>query len=337
VKTSTIRCAISIGPSMAFLIGCAGSQPQLVAPSAAQQSRVFTIAEHADRAGSWMLPEAKGEDLLYASDENASTVYVFSYPNGELLGTLTGFQEPTGECVDPRGDVFITDDVDSPMTGLVYEFAHGGTSPIATLVDQGAIPWGCSVDRTTGNLAVSNNFPASVAVYKKAQGNATVYSFSGVGVPYYCTYDGSGNLFVTIAAGQMPLAEIPRGSDSIKQLPVYGSRTESFGSIQWDGTYLAADDFSYGSHKLPIIIARIQVSGSYSKIVRLVGLRASHAIRYDPVQFWLENGRILRPDTGAGGTALVWHYPEGGKVLEKLHASIAQGFEAVAVSPASDF
>jgi len=47
-----------------------------------------------DRSGSWMLPEAKSEDLLYISD--VTGVHVFSYPKGTLVGDLTGFASPQG-------------------------------------------------------------------------------------------------------------------------------------------------------------------------------------------------------------------------------------------------
>ena len=50
-------------------------------------------------ARSWMLPEAKSETLLYVS--NVYTITVYSYPKGKLVGTLSDFEKPYGECVDP--------------------------------------------------------------------------------------------------------------------------------------------------------------------------------------------------------------------------------------------
>ena len=70
-------------------------------------------------------------DLLYLTDEGADDVYVYSWPRGELKGTLTGFDAPNGECVDKAGDVFVANEDESQ----ILEYAHGGTSPIETLSD----------------------------------------------------------------------------------------------------------------------------------------------------------------------------------------------------------
>jgi len=48
-----------------MLSGCGGSQPPIGTPGAMQQTSA--IATHAERGKSWVLPEASGEDLLYAS------------------------------------------------------------------------------------------------------------------------------------------------------------------------------------------------------------------------------------------------------------------------------
>lgn len=59
--------------ALALLAGCGGSgvMPQ-----------VRAISAHADRGGSWMLPEAKSDTLIYASNDTAVSsvgkVLVFS-------------------------------------------------------------------------------------------------------------------------------------------------------------------------------------------------------------------------------------------------------------------
>jgi hypothetical protein len=56
-----------------------------------------------------MAPEAKRNELLYVSDYSSpyrsNDVLVYSYPQGKLVGKLTGFTEPAGECVDSAGNV----------------------------------------------------------------------------------------------------------------------------------------------------------------------------------------------------------------------------------------
>ena len=105
---------------------------------------------------------------MYVSNDNG-TVTVYSYPQGKMVGTLLGFDVPMGECVDAKGDVFITVyDLDK-----IYEYAHGGTKAIAKLDDPGSEPNSCSVDATTGNLAVDNDLPednSSVYIYPHAKG-----------------------------------------------------------------------------------------------------------------------------------------------------------------------
>ncbi len=105
-----------------------------------------------------MLPEAKGDHLLYVSGPGTGKAYVYSYPGAKLVGTLTGFVASLGVCTDKAGDVWIADDTGGGLRpGTMIEYAHGGTTPIATLND-GDPPLNCSVDATTGNLAVASNY-----------------------------------------------------------------------------------------------------------------------------------------------------------------------------------
>ena len=59
--TSALVVALAL-----LLAGCGGSQPPIGAPGARLQSS--PVVSRAERRGSWMLPEAKGEDLLYVSN-----------------------------------------------------------------------------------------------------------------------------------------------------------------------------------------------------------------------------------------------------------------------------
>ena len=52
---------------------------------------------------------------------------------GRLVGTLRGFDFPSGVCSDPQGNVFITNE----LSADTVEYSHGGTSPIATFYDPG--------------------------------------------------------------------------------------------------------------------------------------------------------------------------------------------------------
>ena len=145
------RYALLSCAGVAMLAGCGGSQPSIGAPGAMAQTSAS--AAQVERRGSWMLPEASGEDLLYVTDEDANSVFVYSYPSGQSVGTLT-FSHPVGECVNTSGDVFIADAQSS-----VAEYAHGGTTQIGSLQlpDKYYPPphaYNCAVDPRTGHVAV---------------------------------------------------------------------------------------------------------------------------------------------------------------------------------------
>lgn len=114
-----------------------------------------TPTSHADRGrASWMSPEAAGEDLLYVGGGGTyGYVHVYSYPQGKLVGKLTGLDLPYGECVDASGDVWIV----TNFPNQAIEYAHGGTTPIATLSVPGSNAYGCAVDPASGNLAVATD------------------------------------------------------------------------------------------------------------------------------------------------------------------------------------
>jgi hypothetical protein len=92
--------------------------------------------------------------LVYVSATSA--VCVYDYQTGALTGMLTGFTSATGQCVDKRGNVWVTDLDRSPhWKGSVSEYAHGKGKRLETLSTNGPSA-GCSVDPTSGNLAVAN-------------------------------------------------------------------------------------------------------------------------------------------------------------------------------------
>ena len=90
---------------------------------------------------------------------------------GKLVGTFDvgfgGSYGESGDCTDANGNVFISNDDN------VFEYAHGGTEPIATLDLPGSNAIGCSVDPTTGNLAVVfSGSGKNVAVVPRCPGRA---------------------------------------------------------------------------------------------------------------------------------------------------------------------
>ena len=107
----------------------------------------------------------------------------------EVTGTLVGSLSTYGlaVCSDSAGNVFIVSNSE------IEEYAHGGTSPIATLSLSGDQGSGCSVSPLNGDLAVVYKGDGSdVAVFPDSGGTPALYR-SGID-SLFCGYDGNGNL-----------------------------------------------------------------------------------------------------------------------------------------------
>jgi hypothetical protein len=317
--------ATGICAAAAVLAGCGPlrqAQDDMPPPGEMPQSRA--TAAHAEHGRSWMLPEAKGEDLIYAADTKAGDVYVVSYPEGKLVGTITGLYSPIGECVDASGNVWIT----GQSSNSLIEYAHGGTNPIGTLQEgANAEPLNCSVDPTTGNLAVTNRYPTTVAVFHNAMGSPTMYQLDGFKYWSACTYDANGNLFANDWATAQAIAELPRGSYTLTRVRL--KQHVFSGSIQWDRTYLALHVVPRGGLGGPTKIARLQVSNSIGRIVGETILDDRKNRQASLVaQFFIAGSTIIGPDRfrgpegGPHGYSLTfWNYPSGGhptRVISKI-------------------
>jgi hypothetical protein len=231
----------------AILVGC-GAPQMLTAPSGTSQNRLPNIPAN---ERSWMLPEAKGEDLLYVSNPGNRTVTVYTYRKGRLVGTLTGFNFPWGLCSDKAGNVFVTD----YRNDQIVEYGHGGSNPINTLEDADYFPVDCSVDPITGDLAVANISsqgslgypPGAISIYAKAHGKPKFYPFledSNYLNFLACTYDDMGNLFADAFGYSGPdfqMVELPRHHKKLIGLKIRPGLSSSAypGGLQWDGKYVA--------------------------------------------------------------------------------------------------
>jgi len=292
-----------------MLAACGGgSSPPLAATGPISQ------ASHSWHARPWISPAAKKSDLLYISDDGNYKVYIYSYPKANLLGTLdSAYGSPGGMCVDKSGNIFIAE-----FNGYdVLEYAHGGTTPIAVLTDPGQ-PVGCSLDPTSGNLAVSNEYGPSggygdIEIYTGAQGSPQTYYtdpniMSGI---HFCAYDNQGNLFVdgTTRYNQFALAELPKGSSAFTYIAL-SQTINTPGGIQWDGKYVALGD--EGAN--PSVIYQLAITGSSATVVGTTTLSSTSRVR----TFWIpdvgsskkQGRRVIAPSIY--GTVGYYSYPGGG-------------------------
>jgi hypothetical protein len=318
----------------ALLAGCGGSQPPIGAPGAMPQTSA--LATHAAHGTSWMLPEANQGDLLYVSDAGTNAVYIFSYPGGRYVGMLDGLAgEPHGVCSDQAGNVFVTEL--NFGNNHVQEYTHGGTTPIATL-DAPGEPEECSVDRTTGNLAVAiytyGSGPTGVAVYVGAQGNPTTYTDPSFIEMTACSYDQHGNLFVGGANQRgFALAELPAGGSTFTDIALKSKINGKFlEPMQWHGRHLAigsTDEFTQ-----QYVIYRVAVSGARARVVGSTKLLLKHGYFTGDTAFFIIGRRIVLTEdfNFSESRAGLWKYPDGGTKVNETRKFGSQYSDGVTVS-----
>ena len=324
------RRALLSGLAALALVGCSVPAGPTAVPNFAQSSPtqaralLFSFLNRMKRTpiggaghGSWMAPEAKAKNLLYLSDGGADEVLTYSYPAGKKVGTITNLQDPAGVCSDPKGDVWVVNSASFKIT----QYAHGGTKPQATLSDSGSEnPLGCSVDPTTGNLAVTNLGTASgggnLSIYAGAKGSAKKYTDSDLMYFYFCGYDDQENLFVDglDKTYHFVLAELPSAGATLQTISL--SANVGFpGGIAWDGAYVAIGDQYYQTqHKAAIF--QYSISGSAGTLEGTTTLPDS----CDALQFAISSGgskkeqqgnTVIVPDA-CSNSAAFYDYPAGG-------------------------
>jgi hypothetical protein len=315
----TARHAVCASAVATMLAACGAAQPALNPAAPAQQSAPM----HAQRGPSG--------DLLYVGGTH--TVEVLTYPGLASQGTFKTQGAVSAICSDSSGNVFVTQapkKSSSAGTGYVDEYAHGGTTPIASLsVPAGEMPMDCASDPVTGNLAVtiqsSASYAPSVAIYAGAGGTPNVVTSSVLGADPQCGYDASGDLLVS--SGDNVAAELPAGKTSFKTITF--DRTLGLARhVQWDGTYWAIQSFNLRQHngeKLWERVFRLQVSGSTAKVVAVVEFK--NWPEKVSGGSWLDGDTIIA--TPYSELAL-WKYPDGGKITKKI--GLSSHMAAVTVS-----
>jgi hypothetical protein len=318
------RFALSACAVAAMLADCGGSQPPIGAPGAMPQTSA--LATHADRGKSWMAPGIASGDLLYATGGCGGTC-VISYPQGQIVGSIAISGGVWGDCSDSAGDVFVTND------SQLLEYAHGGTTPVATLSLPGSQATGCAIDPSTGNLAVVFvGGSVNVAVFPDAAGTPALYDSHLTSA--YCGYDNASNLFVSgVGRNEGGISELPNGASDFSVLAVKGKGSlGNPGQVQWDGTYMTYE----GSTQSDIKVSRIEISGSTAKVIGTTHFKGKLRNAY---QSWIYANQILIPySTGGFKTRKigVWAYPKGGKLIGRFGHfpdSKSWTFRGVAVSP----
>ncbi len=289
----------------------------------------------------------QGEALLYVSTSNQSsasgtgeTLLVYDYDTRKLV-RRANFVGQVG-CSNKKGDVFALSNgyTSSGNPYPIIEYAPGARHPIRKLdvVKAGAIN-GCSIDRTTGNLAVITQCtftyssgcsgPGYVAIYKHAEGSPSLYHNSIFGALYgFCNYDKNGNLYIdALGFPRARVAELQKGSKKFKNFML--SQYIGFTALRWDGKHMAALAAQGSSQQMTI--KQFIVSGSKIKIV---GSTPLYDISPGSVggNFSIYGGMVIVPlqNELSGSSVSFWRYPSGGTPSKAIKISYKyQPFAAI--------
>lgn len=261
--------SLGILAAVAMLAGCndsGGPQSTAVAPASGMNNTARSsplghrVADtfigikrveraHPDHHKSWISPDARrAPRLFFASDSANNDVYIFALPSMTLKGTLTGFDEPQGECADTHGNIWITN-----TNGLeILEYSRTGKL-LNTVTDSYGYPVGCAVDPANGDLAVADisglSGAGQVLVFTSPSATPTVltnpsqyeYYFLGYGPGSSLWVDGKDSSGVFILSGC--------GPSSCSTIPLSGGTIYFPGAVQWvgaAGTWVVFDQICGG-------------------------------------------------------------------------------------------
>ena len=309
--------------------------------------RQLAVAQHPNHAKSWMIKQPKGTEYLYVGGAGEDDVYVYNYKTHALVGTLTGFDDPAGECVDARGHVWITNYLGTTIGGVCAR-RH---DPINTLQTP-MYTIGCSVS-PNGDLAASvyqgpSYSPGEILIWSNASGTPTSYQN-----PYDCEYleppgyDNNGNLWVeTFSQSAVNVCELQGGSSgtglSLVQ-PPSNVHINAPGSAMWDGKYITLTDPGYQNTETAIHQAALNGKGHFKQKGETIltdDCEGSFADVFQPYIVGKTNTpnttsqgkRVLGGDAdcvGSQGGLSLWHYPAGGADTGHWQVGVTSGSDGI--------
>lgn len=307
------RRGLAVISAAVFLAGCEGRQ----LPTA------FQGASAPEAPSAW---SPKHQALLYASTE--ASVRVFLFPSGKPHGTLQGFYRgftPKGICTDRAGHVFVTGGIDK---NAVYEFEHGGSTPIATFADQYGSN-ACAADPNSGDFAIcstdfyAGNARGEVAIYSKASGSPKYYAASGGAEFGYCGYDDASNLYVS-QTYYASLQELPKGASGFQTIPISGHQ-HAWSLQPYAGGFALSSLYDKGNQEY---VFRAKIQSGEANIVSTMAL-TNPRNKPSTSEFWI-SGSYIAGSGNRGNGLFLWKYPGGGEPVKE----VAKGkWAGVAVSP----
>jgi hypothetical protein len=301
---------------------CGGPPQQSTLPSPGAPPGA-ALARPGTHTVSWMGKSLKQQDLLYVSNGDG-VVNVYRYWQHTLVGVLTDFTSPQGECSDSAGNVYIVDE----NADKIYEYAHGGTKTIRILDDSPYTPFGCSVDLANGNLAVANYgkdyyYAGNIAVYRHGKGTPVLYSGADDDHFVSCAYDQRGDLFAVGFYGfssyyYPDFHYLPKNGSQLLLMNLPGpSRSWTWynaQSVGWDGKYwtVLADDtlYRYIINVKAYYVSLTTLSGGYGIV---------HEVKFYHPLVKSHSVEVVGAGGGASKASVdYWNYPAGGGTIGQI-------------------
>jgi hypothetical protein len=294
--------------ALLILGGCGSRQPPF------DSTNMLTDSGRHQLHTSHLSPQSSGDTLLYVSNNNQSSIGIYSYPKLKQVGSLDAGRGVTGLCSDAAGNVWVV-----TANGALTEYAHDGSQPIATLSVPGDAPYDCTVD-ATGSLAVVHDAD-NVSIYTNEQGTPQTYKDDGIGEIYSLTYDSQGDLFIygTKSTGEPEypiVGELATGESSFSNL-TFNQKLPNMTFAQWDGSDLLLAGITKRT-KSTWTETVYTVAVSQSKL-QVTGQNAFEAPKTHGIgRSALIQGSTLLQQDNSGNIIWEFSYPAGKKPLKMI-------------------
>ena len=255
-----------------------------------------------------------------------------------MVGKLTGFSQPYGQCVDKKGDVWIV----NFGSASAVEYAHGAQKPMRRL-STNAESIGCSIDPVTGNLAVANVDSGDILVFEPHSKIPKIYSGRQCQKLWFPGYDASGNLYVEAVYDSEEFAcELPLGGSGLQAVQDLSGWILSPGGVMWDGKYITLADAAYHGEWTAVYRMQEQPSGNLTEVSGTVLKDTCHAQVGQPFVVGKKNtpANTAEGNIIVGGNAACnhhfdyWKYPNGGRPSLSLKSAPAEPYgQSVSIAP----
>ncbi|HLY03667.1 MAG TPA: hypothetical protein VKR56_14370 [Candidatus Cybelea sp.] len=298
---------------------------------------------HTDHGQSFIRPDKKKKaGYLYVGDWSTNDVYVYDYPSGTAVGTITGNDEPYGMCTDSKGDVYVA----NFGNGYVNEYAPGSTTVLHSY-DPGGELIGCSVSKT-GLVAATSFDPGEVIVYQKGKTTGgTTYSDSSCEYEWTAGYDTKGDLIGVGEYSSVDVCALMAGSKTETVLTESGITIDFPGGSHFDGKdFTLGDQEAGGTYQTGVwetTLSGTTITAAGSEIKFSDSCYSDYTDDVNP--FFVGKGNIS-PDKKKGHEATVmvgpnlwcvdagaakvdfWAYPAGGTPTSSLSSPPAEPYGA---------